>query len=78
MSIQSTADVALVSEGFNPSAQVEQSPEPGFVGLLAFARTLHAYRLRHDQKYRLEPARIRLEEERAEAARQTSAPEGAL
>jgi hypothetical protein len=52
------------------------NPEIASDGLLAFARSLHAYRIQHDQKYRLEPARIRLEEERAEAARQTSAQEG--
>jgi hypothetical protein len=50
------------------------APEENF-GLLAFARGLHAYRIQHDQKYRLEPARIRLEEERAVTARQTSAQE---
>ena len=74
MLFESDSNCALVSEGINRLAQVEESPEAGD-GLLAFARHLHAYRLQHDQKYRLEPARIRLEEERAEAARQTLAQE---
>jgi hypothetical protein len=59
----------------SPACDGNLEPEP-FCSLLAFARELHAYRIQHDQKYRLEPARIRLEEERAEAARQTSAQEG--
>lgn len=48
MSIQSTADVALVSEGFNRLAQAEASPKP--YGLLAFARDLDAERRRLDDE----------------------------
>ena len=73
MSVESTCDFALVSEGINRLAQVEESPEPGY-GLLVLARELHRTRLQHDQ-IRLQAARIRLEEERADAARQTSAQE---
>jgi hypothetical protein len=63
--------MALESISILPSPACDGNPEPEpFCGLLVFARELHAYRVAHDQKYRLEPARIRLEEERAEAARQ--------
>ena len=57
-----------------PSTEGNPEPEP-FCGLLAFARHLHAHRVAHDQKYRLAAARIRLEQERAETARQTGAQE---
>jgi hypothetical protein len=67
MSILATAICTPVLSNGNPETPV--------YGLLAFARDLHAYRVQHDQKYRLEAARIRLEEERAEAARQTLAQE---
>ena len=69
MALESTSVLTAIPADGNPE------PEP-FCGLLAFARELHAYRIQHDQKYRLEPARIRLEEERAEAARQTLTQEG--
>jgi hypothetical protein len=62
MFVGSTSDFALVSEGINRLAEIEESPEPGY-GLLAFARDLHAERCRLDQQA-------------LEAARQTLAQEG--
>ena len=49
MSVGSASDCALVSEGINRVAQVEESPEP-FYGLLAFARDLYRERCRSHQQ----------------------------